>query len=64
MTSSLVLTAKLLLTRDARIEYPVIEVAADGTIGSIGSDPGALAREDTVLTAGLLDVHMVRSAST
>lgn len=58
MASSLFLTAKLLLTRDARIEYPVIEVAADGTISSIGSDPGALAREDTVLTAGLLDVHI------
>ncbi|HKR27490.1 MAG TPA: N-acetylglucosamine-6-phosphate deacetylase [Acidobacteriaceae bacterium] len=62
MAHPLVITAKLLLTREADIEYPVIEVAADGTITSIGTDPDRLAAENTVLTAGLLDVHLHGSA--
>ena len=53
-----VLTAKLLLTREARIDYPVIDLAADGTVASIGTDARGLARETTLLTAGLLDVHI------
>lgn len=51
------LTARHLYTDIGEIEYPVIDVAADGTIAGISSDPDALSSDTTVLTATFLDVH-------
>jgi len=51
------LTARRLITHEAAIEFPVIDVASDGTIASIASDPKALAHETTTLTAAFFDIH-------
>ena len=50
------ITARRLYTDIGEIEYPVIDVAADGTIAGISSDP-SLASDTTVLAATFLDVH-------
>ncbi|SEF49622.1 N-acetylglucosamine 6-phosphate deacetylase [Bryocella elongata] len=50
------ITARRLYTDIGEIEYPVIDVSADGTIAGISSDP-SLASDTTVLAATFLDVH-------
>lgn len=52
-----ILTARLLLTGSNSIEFPVLTVADDGTIGEINTDPRSLANETDILTAGFLDIH-------
>jgi N-acetylglucosamine-6-phosphate deacetylase len=51
------LTARRLLTARGEVEYPVVEIAADGTIADISSDPKACAGETDTLTCAFLDVH-------
>ncbi len=51
------ITARRLLTDTAVVDYPVLTLAADGTISEISSDPKALAQEADTLTAAFLDVH-------
>jgi len=51
------ITARRLITQDATIDFPVIELADDGTIAAISSDPKALAHETTTLTAAFFDIH-------
>ena len=50
------ITARRLITDIGTIEYPVIEVAEDGTIAGISSDVSI--RSEETLTAAFLDVHM------
>jgi N-acetylglucosamine-6-phosphate deacetylase len=54
---SATLTARRLFTDNAVVDYPVLSLAADGTIAAIDSDPKALAHEEDTLTAAFLDVH-------
>ena len=49
------LTARTLLTDIGSVEYPVLEIDADGRITDISSDP-SITSTDT-LTAGFFDVH-------
>lgn len=49
------ITARRLLTDIGLIEYPVIEIADDGTIAGIASD--VTIRSEDALTAAFLDVH-------
>lgn len=49
------ITARRLITDIGSIEYPVIEVADDGTIAGISSDVSI--RNEETLTAAFLDVH-------
>jgi len=51
------LTARRLLTHQAIIDFPMIELAADGTIAAITSDPKTLAHETSTLTAAFFDIH-------
>jgi N-acetylglucosamine-6-phosphate deacetylase len=51
------LTARRLITHEATIDFPVIEINADGTIAAISSDPKALAHETSTLTAAFFDIH-------
>jgi len=51
------ITARRLITDTGTIEFPVITLAADGTIADIFSDPVALALETDTLTAAFLDIH-------
>lgn len=51
------LTARRLFTAEGAIDFPVIDVAEDGTIAGIQSDPLALAGESTTLAAAFLDIH-------
>jgi N-acetylglucosamine-6-phosphate deacetylase len=51
------LTARRLVTADTVVDYPVISLAADGTIAQIVSDPQYLKHETTTLTAAFLDIH-------
>jgi N-acetylglucosamine-6-phosphate deacetylase len=51
------ITARRLITDTGTIEFPVITLAADGTIADIFSDPIALAHETDTLTAAFFDVH-------
>ena len=56
MTSrTTILTARRLLTDIGSIEFPVITVAADGTIADISSDVPI--QSDTTLVAAFLDIH-------
>jgi len=50
-------TARRLITHEAAIDFPVIDVASDGTIAAISSDPKALAHETSTLTAAFFDIH-------
>jgi N-acetylglucosamine-6-phosphate deacetylase len=52
------ITARRLITDSAVVEYPVLTIAADGTIAEIACDPKTLAREVDTLTAAFLDVHI------
>ncbi len=52
------ITARRLVTDIGVVEYPVLSIFKDGTIGSIGSDPVTLAAETSTLTTGLLDIHI------
>lgn len=54
---STTLTARRLLTDIGVIEYPVLTIAADGTLAGVSSDPLALATETDTLTAAFLDIH-------
>jgi len=51
------ITARRLITDTGTIEFPVITLAADGTIADIFSDPVALAPETDTLTAAFFDIH-------
>ena len=51
------LTARRLVTHEATIDFPVVDVASDGTIAAISSDPKALAHETSMLTAAFFDIH-------
>jgi len=49
------ITARRLITHEAAVDFPVIEIAADGTIGAISSDPGI--KSTDTLTAAFFDIH-------
>ena len=51
------ITARRLITHEATVDFPVIELAADGTIAAISSDAKALAHETATLTAAFFDIH-------
>ena len=51
------LTARRLLTANGTVDFPVLRIAADGTLLEIATDPAALAHETDTLTAAFLDVH-------
>jgi len=51
------LTARRLITHDAVVEFPVFEIAADGTIAAISTDPKTLANETATITAAFFDIH-------
>ena len=51
------ITARRLLTDTAVVDFPVLSLAADGTIAAIDSDPNSVADEKDTLTAAFLDVH-------
>jgi N-acetylglucosamine-6-phosphate deacetylase len=51
------LTARRLITHEATLDFPVIEIAADGTIAAISSDPKSLAHETSTITAAFFDIH-------
>ena len=51
------ITARHLITDIGTIEFPVITLAADGTIADIFSDPVALSHETDTLTAAFFDIH-------
>jgi N-acetylglucosamine-6-phosphate deacetylase len=55
MTTSL-LTARRLITANGLVEYPRIEIDANGIITSIES--GQQDQSDTTLTAGFFDIHV------
>src|SRR5580704_13276963 len=50
------LTGRRLITADATVDYPRIEILGDGTIARIES--GERTAEDTTLTAAFFDVHV------
>jgi len=50
-------TARRLITHEAAIDFPVIDVASDGSIAAISSDPKARAHETSTLTAAFFDIH-------
>jgi N-acetylglucosamine-6-phosphate deacetylase len=50
------LTARRLITADATVDYPRIEILGDGTIASIES--GERSADDTTLTAAFFDIHV------
>lgn len=52
------LTARRLVTDLGSVEFPVITLAADGTISDISSDPRALANEQDTLASAFFDVHI------
>ncbi|QMV17983.1 N-acetylglucosamine-6-phosphate deacetylase [Granulicella sp. 5B5] len=51
------ITARRLLTATGIVDFPVLRIAADGTLLELTSDPAALAHETDTLTASFLDVH-------
>jgi N-acetylglucosamine-6-phosphate deacetylase len=51
------LTARRLITHEASVDFPVVEIAADGTIAAISTDPKALSHETATLTAAFFDIH-------
>ena len=51
------ITARRLVTDTAVVEFPILTLAADGTIQEIVSDAKALAHEQDTLTAAFLDIH-------
>jgi N-acetylglucosamine-6-phosphate deacetylase len=51
------LTARRLITHETTLDFPVIEIADDGTIAAISSDPKSLAHETGTLTAAFFDIH-------
>src|SRR5438067_1767037 len=51
------ITARHLITDIGSVEFPVITLTADGTIGEIYSDPKSLHADHTTLTAAFLDIH-------
>jgi N-acetylglucosamine-6-phosphate deacetylase len=56
------ITARRLITHEAGIsspvlDFPVIEIEAEGNIVAISSDPKALAGETSTLTAAFFDIH-------
>ena len=51
------ITARRLITHEAAVDFPVIDIASDGTIAAISSDPKALAHETSTLTAAFFDIH-------
>lgn len=52
------ITARKLILADQEIEFPIVDVDADGRLVTIGTDPHRPADEMTVLCSGLLDIHM------
>jgi N-acetylglucosamine-6-phosphate deacetylase len=55
MTSTMI-TARRLITADATIEHPQINVHADGTVAGI--KPGEPNGDETILTAAFFDIHV------
>jgi len=51
------ITARRLITATSTVDFPVLHIAADGTLLEITSDPIALAHETDTLTAPFFDVH-------
>jgi N-acetylglucosamine-6-phosphate deacetylase len=51
------ITARHLITDIGSVEFAVLTITPDGTIGDIYSDPEALHNETTTLTAAFLDIH-------
>jgi N-acetylglucosamine-6-phosphate deacetylase len=51
------ITARRLLTATGIVDFPVLRIAADGTLLELTSDPAALTHETDTLTASFLDVH-------
>ena len=51
------ITARRLITATGTIDFPVLHIAADGTLLELTSDPTALAHETDTLTASFFDVH-------
>jgi N-acetylglucosamine-6-phosphate deacetylase len=51
------ITARHLITDIGSVEFAVLTITPDGTIGEIYSDPQALHDERTTLTAAFLDIH-------
>jgi len=49
------LTARRLITHEATVDFPVIELAADGTIAAISSD--ASVKSTDTLTVAFFDIH-------
>jgi len=51
------ITARHLITDIGSVEFAVLTVTPEGTIGEIYSDPRALHEDHTTLTAAFLDIH-------
>ncbi|HZL27494.1 MAG TPA: N-acetylglucosamine-6-phosphate deacetylase [Acidobacteriaceae bacterium] len=51
------ITARHLITDIGSVEFAVLTITPEGTIGEIYSDPRALHDDQTTLTAAFLDVH-------
>ncbi|MEO7028921.1 MAG: amidohydrolase family protein [Acidobacteriaceae bacterium] len=51
------ITARHLITDIGSVEFAVLTLTPEGTIGEIYSDPQALHAETTTLTAAFLDIH-------
>jgi N-acetylglucosamine-6-phosphate deacetylase len=51
------ITARHLITDIGSVEFAVLKIRDDGTIGEIYSDPKLLHDEHTTLTAAFLDIH-------
>jgi N-acetylglucosamine-6-phosphate deacetylase len=51
------ITARHLITDIGSVEFPVLTLTPEGTIGEIYSDPKALHDDHTTLTAAFLDIH-------
>jgi N-acetylglucosamine-6-phosphate deacetylase len=51
------ITARHLITDIGSVEFAVITITPEGTIGEIYSDPRALHNDHTTLTAAFLDIH-------
>lgn len=51
------ITARHLITDIGSVEFAVITITPEGTIGEIYSDPRSLHDEHTTLTAAFLDIH-------
>ncbi len=51
------ITARRLITATGSVDFPVLHIAADGTLLELTSDPTSLAHESDTLTACFFDVH-------